>query len=44
MKNVVLATLVSLAAVPAIAAESTVKMLNSKNGENLVCSEKKAAM
>ena len=40
MKTLILATLVSLTAAPAIAAESTVEMLNSKNGENLVFSEK----
>ena len=40
MKTLILATLVSLTAVPTIAAESTIEMLNSKNGENLVFSEK----
>jgi hypothetical protein len=40
MKTLILATIVSLTAAPAIAAESTVEMLNSKNGENLVFSEK----
>lgn len=40
MKTLILATLVSLAALPAIAAESTVEMLNSRNGENLVFSDK----
>ena len=40
MKTLILATLVSLTAAPAIAAETTVEMLNSKNGENLVFSEK----
>ena len=40
MKTLILATLASLAALPAIAAESTVEMLNSKNGENLVFSDK----
>jgi pseudoazurin len=39
MKTLILATLVSLTA-PAMAAESTIEMLNSKNGENLVFSEK----
>ena len=40
MKMLSILTLVSLTAVPAIAAESTIEMLNSKNGENLVFSEK----
>ena len=40
MKTLILATLLSLTAAPAIAAESTVEMRNSKNGENLVFSEK----
>ena len=40
MKTLILATLVSLAALPVMAAESTVEMLNSKNGENLVFSDK----
>ena len=40
MKNLILAALVSLTAAPAIAAESTIEMLNSKNGENQVFSEK----
>ena len=39
MKTRILATLVSLTA-PTMAAESTIEMLNSKNGENLVFSEK----
>lgn len=40
MKNLILAALVSLTASPAFAAESTIEMLNSKNGENQVFSEK----
>ena len=40
MKTLILASLLSLTAVPALTAESTVEMLNSKNGENLVFSEK----
>ena len=40
MKTLILATLASLTAMPALAAESTIEMLNSRNGENLVFSEK----
>jgi len=40
MNTLIPALLVSLAAAPALAAESTIEMLNSKNGENLVFSEK----
>ena len=40
MKTLILAALAALTAAPGIAAESTVEMLNSKNGENLVFSEK----
>jgi pseudoazurin len=40
MKTLILATLVSLTAMPAIAADSVVEMLNSKDGENFVFSEK----
>ena len=40
MKTSILVTLTSLLVSPAIASETTVEMLNSKNGENLVFSEK----
>jgi hypothetical protein len=38
MKLLALVSLVSLSAVPAIAAETSIEMLNSKDGENLVFS------
>ncbi len=40
MKTAIIAALLSLTVAAATAAESTVEMLNSKNGENLVFSEK----
>jgi pseudoazurin len=40
MKLLALVSLVSLSAVPAIAAETSIEMLNSKDGENLVFSQK----
>ena len=40
MKNSILVTCLALFVSPAIASETTVEMLNSKNGENLVFSEK----
>jgi len=40
MKTSILVTLTSLLVGPAIASETSVEMLNSKNGENLVFSEK----
>ena len=40
MKTLILSAIVSLAATPVFATESVVEMLNSKNGENFVFSEK----